>query len=315
MADGMDTSAFDKAFEDLAKMGDAADNVGMTPPAEGQNAAPETPAEPPAAETPATEAPAAEAPAAGEPANADASADNADAGEPPPAAETEGKAPKPDEDVLKRFADMMERQEQERAAQQQQPQQPQQPQEEAPQLISGEELQQLQVFEKDWPDVAQAMRVVTRANNQLVMNAVFEQLNQYLGPKIQMLDLMANRMHYRELQEEIPQYDDDYRERVKEWALSDAHPTYLRQAHAYVIEHGSMDDAKALIAAYEQAQGGGAPAPTPQPAQRQKSTELPPAAIQAAKSMAPVSGKRSNPSAQLDPQSFDDAFDRFAKEA
>ena len=297
------TAEFSKAFEELAKM----EGGNAAPAAPAEAAAPE-PVEAPAEETPVGDG---EAPAAPEPAG-DSAAEEPDqtAGDAGDDEEDEkpAAAPEPEatrEDVMKRFADLLERQER---AKQEQAQQPQQEQP-APPLFNEEEYKVLTEFEKDYPDVAPAVRIITAKNQQLLAQHIFKTVDDFLKPRLELLDAVAYRAHVTDIKQAVPQYSDEYADKVAAWALSDQQPRYLREAFKQVIDHGEAEEIQDLFSRYEAAHG----APAQKPSSR-KPAELPSTAKQAARAMAPVSGKRSAPSVQVEPESYETAFEKFARE-
>lgn len=297
-------AAFEDVFNSLIKEGEGAVPAVETPTPVAEEAPAEPAAEP-------EEHPAAEP--AGDDAAEEADTDAGDAGDDQ---KTEGEQPEPeakkDDDVLKRFADMMLEREQKAKGEQPQQEVPQQqaPQQQPEMPFSEDEIKTLNEFEKDYPDVAEAVRIVTAKNQQLLASYIFKTVDEFLKPRLELLDAIATRTHISELAQEIPQYNDEYRDKVVEWALSDKQPKYLRSAYEHVIKNGDVDEVKDLISRYEVANG----AQQPQKAASRRSAEPPTIAKQAAKSMAPVSGKRSAPSVEVEPESFDDAFAKYAKE-
>jgi hypothetical protein len=306
LAQDIGSDEFSKVFADLAKLG------------EGQNA----PVAAAPAPEPVVEAPAAVEPAASEEVAAETPVDDvgearADAA---PAGETEDE-PKADaapsqEDVMKRFADYLERQQAQQERQAQEPAAPQAvPEPEAAPLFNQNEVETLQTFQKDWPDVAVAMQLVTRAQNQMLAEHIFKEVNAFLAPKLQLLEAVAQRTQLQDLQSAVPNYD-EVRDKIVEWALSDQQPKYLRAAYEHVIKSGDVDEVRDLYRRYEQETGQSTqPKAAPAPAPVRKATELPPAAKQAAASLAPVSGRRSVQAIEPESESFEDAFSKFAAEA
>lgn len=309
--------AFSKVFDQLISQGEDDQEKFPAEPAP----AAEAPAPAPAAAPAEPEAPAEGAqPDAGAGDNGDVGGDaapQAAEGEPKVGDKPEEPAPEDEKNVLKRFADLMEREQQERDQyrQAQQAQQAQ-PQVDQPQLFSSEEVEQLQSFEKDWPDVAQAMKVVMRANQQAMADYIFKEINKYLQPRMEMLDAVAQRAHYAEITSAIPNYEDT-RDKVIQWALDERQPEYLRKAYEGVIKRGNVDEIRHLVEQYQTATGASVThqqQPASAPAPSRKSPELPPAAKKAAQSLAPVSAQRSAPQVQDDPHDFTSAFHKFLKD-
>jgi hypothetical protein len=97
------------------------------------------------------------------------------------------------------------------------------------------------------------------------------------------------------------------RDQVVAW--TEKQPTYLQAAYKQVIQQGTVDEVKDLIARYRKETGVGASTVT----SAKKDTELSDSAKQAAASLAPVSTKRSVVAQQEDLSNFDAAFSKFTE--
>ena len=209
------------------------------------------------------------------------------------------------------------------AARQQPEPQPQRPQ---PQPVpvspfSAEERTVLQQFYTDFPEVARAASIERRAEYQALTAHIFNQVGAYFGPRMALLEQLADRTMLTDLTTTVPDYDAT-RDQVIEWVKTQ--PAYLQSAYNHVIANGTVDEIGDLFDRYRQATGTTSPQPNaeiaPQPqAARQvsqppatKAPELSPAAKQAAARLAPVTSKRSAPT-QQSPLDFESAFDQFAK--
>lgn len=206
------------------------------------------------------------------------------------------------DELLKKFADLLERQQAQQPAQQQE-YQPETP----PALFTEEETNLLQEVEKDFPDIAKAFRVQQRAGNQLLAQYIFNQVADYLKPQIELINEVATRVHESQVRQMIPDYDQTA-QKIVEWATSDSQPKILRTQYERVIREGDAEELRELYRLYEQSAQPAQPAKAA-PARR---AELPATAKKAAALLAPVSSKRSDsqvvPDDALD---FDAAFDRF----
>jgi hypothetical protein len=170
------------------------------------------------------------------------------------------------------------------------------------QYFNEEEAAFLTAYEKDYPDVARAEQLRTRAAVQHAVQYVFSEL---FSPLANQMREMATGSHLQQLEEAVP----DYHEVVDEviaWAK--AQPAYLQPAYNHVINEGTADEIQDLIGKYRQATGTAAAAPVV----RQKVTELPASTKQAVASLAPVSSKRTVVVQATDPSDYNGAFKDFA---
>ena len=219
------------------------------------------------------------------------------------AAEVKKPAPEPD-DMLRRLADMLQ---EGRAAPQPQSELQRQPVPE-PALFTQEEIGQLQQFQKDWPEVAIAQQLMVRAAVQQVTRHIFTEIAATIGPKLALLDSLADHTMANDLQTAIPDYN-TVRDKVVDWVGKQ--PTYLQTAYNHVIQQGSVDEVRDLIDRFKR--DGGAPlAPALVPAKK-PATELSTTAIQAAAKLAPISTKRSAVVQQVDLSDYDGAFQEAVK--
>lgn len=218
-----------------------------------------------------------------------------------------------DDDILKRFAELVQAR-QEREAQPpattqqpyQQPAQPAQPQE----YFSPEEKTALATFEKDWPDVAKAMAVRERALAQQLVGYVFNEVANTIRPLFSQVRTVSEYSQIEQINALVPDYD-KVREPVLQWI--EQQPAYLKPAYEYVRDHGTAEEVADLIHRYRQTTGSVAPPiPAAAPVVRQEEPSLPAAAKKAVASLAPVGSKRSVVVQGNDPNNFDAAFDTFA---
>jgi hypothetical protein len=177
-------------------------------------------------------------------------------------------------------------------------------------LFSQEEVAALTQFNTDWPEVARAQSVLMRAQAQQLSNYIFGEVAKALGPKLAMLDELAERQHAVDLYSNIQDYDTNLVTKVTDWASKQ--PTYLRGAYDRVIQEGTAEEIQHLVGLYRKDTGAAAPAATPgTPAK--VGTELSATAKKAVAALAPVGSKRSAPAPQAAPTDFSGAFAEFAK--
>jgi hypothetical protein len=280
-----DTAQNDEFTAAFARFG--ADATGDTPPQE-----------PIEEEIPAEPAPAEEPPA--EPVPAEPVPEEPAPEEPAP----EEPAPKEsDDDVIKRLADMLAKQQ----TPEPQPEPDPTPAPE-PELFSAEEKSFLDTYEKEWPDVAKAEALRRRAEYRDLASYMFAEVAKVVQPMRQVLDELATRTHLTDLRSTVEDYD-NVRDKVVDWVQKQ--PEYLRPAYEYVIDKGSPEEVADLVARYKRETGVSQPiTKTPK-----KESELPPATKQAVESLAPVGSKRSAIVQGVDPNDFEGAFAEFAKNA
>lgn len=281
------------------------DNAFAAAAAEFSGEEPPAPVEEPAAPPPAAEEPAA-APSAEEPA--------APPAETPPPEEAPAAAPSA-EDIVKGLADLLKQP----AAPAETPAAPaaEAPANEEP-LYQPTELEVMEEYQKNWPDVFKAEQLVRRAEYHDLMKFVFGQVASYVAPLFDQVRTIGNNLHISEVKGLVPGYNEDLERDVAAWV--ETQPSYLQAGMKQVMQSGTSDDIADLIGRYQEATGK-APAPTapaatppatpPAPAQ----TELSKAAKQAVASLAPVSSERSQVPAGEDPGDYDSAFARYAAEA
>lgn len=224
-------------------------------------------------------------------------------------------APNPDDEILNRLAALVRQPAQREPAAPAQaapvaPQPASAP--EQPEIYSPDEKQFLADYDKEWGDVSRGEMLKRRAEYRDLVSFVFDQVSQQLKPVAETLAELATRTHLSDLKSTVSDYD-EVRDKVVDWVKTQ--PTYLQVAYNHVINEGTVDEVADLINRFKAATGTqlAAPAATPAPAAK-KETALPPAAKQAAASLAPVSSKRSGVVAPVSPDDFDGAFAAAAKD-
>lgn len=246
------------------------------------------------------------APAAGEGEAPEGEAETPDGeGEPAPrgAEAKSGKPQESDDDILARFAELVQKQ-----AKQPEPEPAKTAPEEEPKadIYSEEERNLLTEYEKDWPDVSKAETLKRRGEYNDIVAYVFEQIGAQMRPLMETVEALSTQTHLTQLHERVEDYD-DVRENVLSWV--EEQPAYLQAAYKQVIHQGTVDEVTDLIDRYRRDTGTAQAAPAP----RKQETELPSATKQAAASLAPVSSKRSAIAQPDDPNDFASAFEKFAE--
>jgi len=212
------------------------------------------------------------------------------------------------EDILNKLADLMKKQPAEEQAQPQLQEEP----DPLEGIYSDDEATFLKGYDEEWGDVAKGEALKRRAEYQLLVNHVYDQIATALMPHFETLHAVADKIHHQDLTTQVEDYD-DIREKVVSWV--DTQPEYLQNAYNHVIDNGTADEVADLISRFKQATGTVTPAQQadtkPVPAKKPERV-LPKATKQAAASLAPVSSKRSVVTSGDDPNDFDGAFATFA---
>lgn len=178
----------------------------------------------------------------------------------------------------------------------------QQPQ---PVALTPEEVEAVNTYIAEFPQVAAAQQIIMRREIEAAVNYVLMELASVLQPVVQRVDLVAQRNHLDDLEHMVPDYA-DVRQKVIDWVGTQ--PDYLRGAYHSVIQQGTADQVKDLIDRYRTATGTTI---TPVPSKTQEA-ELPAATKKAAAALAQVSSKRSTTTTSA-PTDFDGAWDAAVK--
>lgn len=189
-----------------------------------------------------------------------------------------------------------------------------------PPVLSKEEVETIQEFRKEWPDVAKAMDVQQKAFANDLLNYVFNQFAEVMTPALQQVESVAERTHVMDIYDFVPDYD-QVREPVIDWVARMPQNAF-RQYAVSVVEQGSPADIQGLVdqwrmftgqqAPQAQAAPGYAPAPRAPTVQRKAAS---PALARAAAAMAPVKSQRTTVVQTDDPNDYDGAFERAAAAA
>jgi hypothetical protein len=179
-------------------------------------------------------------------------------------------------------------------------------------LFTADEEAKLEHFKKEWPEVAEAFELQSRALAHSVLKYAFGQIAEQFTPMRDMVEAMAARTHYGDLKDKVGEYTNEERDEIVAWVGEQ--PTYLQKAMTDVIEGGTAEEVADLVSRYREATGkakpAGAGADTKEPSGGEP--ELSDEAKKAAAALAPVSSKRSAVQGQDDPGDFGAAFTKFA---
>ena len=216
----------------------------------------------------------------------------------------------PDTGIIDRLADLLDKR-----LPPAPPAEPAADQPDEPPVYTPEEQEAVEAYRKEWGDVARGEGLIRRAEYGVLMSHIYKEVAAVLGPMRNTLAALASDARVEDLTTTlgVPNADDYLALRTKVTTWVEEQPEWLRSTYNEVMTKGSVDQIKDLVAIYRKSTGDGASAATPPAVD--KATELPPATKQAVDALAPVSGGVRtviSPSGS-EPQSFDDAFDRYAK--
>ena len=292
------TDNFAAAFDELAAQGDNPAPKPADPPIAGDPPAPAAPAEPVAADPVVADPPAPADPVAADPVA------SVDPPAPAPAPAPVPEPAKPSEDI-RQLADLLREQRAPAPAPTPAPAPAA-----APEILTAEDKEFLTTYEKDWGDVSRGEALKRRVENSGLVDYVFKEFAKEFLPVREALIALSQRTHRTDLRAEIPDYDSISQEKIVDWVGTQ--PAYLQTAYNHVIANGTKEEVKHLIDTFKTATGVVQGTPTLSTAPAKRDTELPPAAKQAAASLAPVSSKRSAVIQGVDPSDYDGAFAEFA---
>jgi hypothetical protein len=177
-------------------------------------------------------------------------------------------------------------------------------------IYSAEETTRLAKYDEDWKEVAECEALKRRAEYDALLKHVFTQVANFVKPIQETTEALAQRTFIADVNTAVPDYSDQLRNDVIEWAKTQ--PTYLQVAYNHVITEGTADEVKDLVDRYRTAKGikpaGAAPTPKPE----DKGNELSDEAKKAAAKLAPVETQRSGVTNPGDPSNFDDAWKEAA---
>lgn len=173
-----------------------------------------------------------------------------------------------------------------------------------PPLFTTGEIEKVQAFYKEWPDVAEAQAILFKGIRAEITQAIYADMAKVIGPKFALLDQMANAMQYDKVKQEVPDLTPELEAKIAAWVQSDDVPAYLRPAFTNVIENGLPSEIKDLVKRYRVETGDAATVETQAPT---KVATLSTAAKKAVAALAPVTSKQTG-SVQSEPVTFEDMF-------
>lgn len=207
------------------------------------------------------------------------------------------------------------------ASQVQRPQPQPEPQRQAePQMFSQEDIDFLNNYAQEYPDIARAEALNRRKDILDAVRFVFSEVNKAVAPTQAIAQQLAQRTHMGDLQRLVPDYNVT-REQAIEWARQQ--PDYLQPSYFHVIQQGTPEQVAdftarmraSLGAATPVVNGNGHAAVAASAVQRQTVAvqQETPAQKRALAALAPVATKRSGISSDaLEPSDFEGAFERYS---
>lgn len=171
-------------------------------------------------------------------------------------------------------------------------------------IYNDEEREFLANYEKEWPEVHRAEMLRRKAEYHDLLQYVFTEIAQKFNPIAQTVETLAVRAQLGDIKSRADDYE-EIRDDVVAWV--DTQPEYLQAAYKQVMKQGTADEVIDLIDRFRKETGRVQTPPAPE-----KKAEPSDEAKQAARSMAPVSSKRSAVPQGDDPNDFEGAFKRFA---
>ena len=120
-------------------------------------------------------------------------------------------------------------------------------------IYTQDELAVLTDFQKNWPDVAQAIDLQKRAEYQDLIKFTFESVASYLAPHLDQLKAIGNAVHLSEVKAEVPNYSPELEAQVMSWVENE--PPYLQAAYKQVMQSGTSEEVADLFRRYQGATG------------------------------------------------------------
>jgi hypothetical protein len=188
-------------------------------------------------------------------------------------------------------------------------------------VLTDDQKKVLESFEKEWPDIAGAMKThqahalaVMEARFARALTAVVEKMYSDINPVFQTVQNVEQTAFRTGVLKEHPDFD-TVSPQLDAWIQKQ--PAYLIDAYKKVYNEGSVQEVVELVSNYKKANGTGPQASGTPPASSTPTDEQTAAARAAAaekaRSLAPVQSKRSTPTpAGSDPNDFDGAFEEAA---
>ena len=171
-------------------------------------------------------------------------------------------------------------------------------------VYNDEEREFLSNYEKEWPEVHRAEALRRKAEYHDLLQYVFTEIAQKFNPIAQTVENLAVRAQLGDIKSGANDYE-EIRDDVVAWV--DTQPDYLQSAYKAVMKSGTAEEVIDLIDRFRKETGR-----VQAPAAPEKKAEPSDEAKKAARSMAPVSSKRSTVPQGDDPNDYEGAFKRFA---
>lgn len=176
---------------------------------------------------------------------------------------------------------------------------------------SPEDIEFLNNYTKEWPDVARAEALIRRSEYTHVVKHIFAEINRVYGPVLGVTDRIETEEHLGQIMDAHSDYEAVYDDVV---AWIEKQPSYLKSAYKKVQAEGTAEEVADLVTRWKTETGYVAPEQNgaagsksvQQPAAR---TDIPAKAKQAARRLSVVNGKRASVDAGAgDPGDFSSAF-------
>lgn len=184
-------------------------------------------------------------------------------------------------------------------------------------VYTTEEQAQIDAYQKEWPDIHAGEALIRKQEYRHLVEFVFSEFNKAVIPLQQFVEKQGPRTQYDDIVKLVPDYD-DVRDKTLAWI--DTQPEYLKAAYKRVTSEGTPADVADLIDRFKKETGHAqaaapavpatAAAPAPAPA---APAALPAASAAVVPGLRVVQSSRSDQSAPIDKNNFDDAFAEFAK--
>lgn len=180
--------------------------------------------------------------------------------------------------------------------------------------MSVEDLGVLTAFEKEFPEVAKAQTVLMKQGLTVATKHIFNQVEAYYAEKyktdvepfIEVVRNLAGRTHLGDLVTAVPDYAKVPFADVEKWIAKQ--PDYLQPGFAHVMERGTVEQVKDLVARFYQSTGQKMPSAAPDPVKVAADAAVAATRTKAAAALAPVANKRTGAVAAAEPTDFDGGF-------
>lgn len=188
------------------------------------------------------------------------------------------------------------------------------------QIYTPEEQTELQALQKEWPDLARMVALMTRQVQHDTLTYAFKEVERVLTPLQTSVGTLTLSDHEAAIYAAHEDYDQVYQP-VMEWI--EKQPSFLKAAYQNVVAKGTAQDVCDMVTRFKTETKWVAPkaatppaaaapaAPAAAPAANQKPAELSDAAKKAATVIGAVGTKRSGGMTAQDPLDFDAAWEEL----